>query len=222
MAAPPVSGSSTGEPAAPGAGPELVVGPQAARKQPARQQPARQQLDRREARRALSRLRKKVDEEAEEISFLNIMPMMDMMTILLVFLIKQFSVQQLAMTTQAGLQLPASTARKVPQPAVNITITQTAVVIEGDPVVQVKDGQVDVKWKAQGPSGYAITPIVSALSKHRARLSKLAQLQGGSFEGIAVVMADKRTPYRLLTEVLYSAGQAEFGNYRLVVMQKSQ
>lgn len=208
MAAPPVSGSPTGaSPADPGARP---------------QPPARPQIDRREARRALSRLRKKVDEEAEEISFLNIMPMMDMMTILLVFLIKQFSVQQLAMTTQAGLQLPASTARKVPQPAVNITITQTAVVIEGDPVVQVNGGQVDAKWKAQGPSGYAITPIVSALSKHRARLSKLAQLQGTSFEGIAVVMADKRTPYRLLTEVLYSAGQAEFGNYRLVVMQKSQ
>lgn len=179
-------------------------------------------VDRREARRAITRLRKKLDEEAEEITFLNIMPMMDMMTILLVFLIKQFSVQQLAMTTPTGLVLPASTAKKIPQPAVNITITQTAVVIEGDAVVQVKDGQVDAKWKAQGPTGYAIAPIVSALSKHRARLSKLAQLSGASFEGIAVVMADKRTPYRLLTEVLYSAGQAEFGNYRLVVMQKSQ
>jgi hypothetical protein len=32
-------------------------------------------------------------------------------------------------------------------------------------------------------------------------------------------MADKRTPYRLLTEVLYSAGQAEFNNYRLITIQ---
>src|SRR5437016_13210 len=37
-----------------------------------------------------------------------------------------------------------------------------------------------------------------------------------------LVLVDKRTPYRLLTEVLYSAGQAEFNNYRLVVLQKGQ
>lgn len=72
------------------------------------------------------------------------MPMMDMMTILLVFLIKQFSVQQLAMDTQAGLKLPQLTAQKTPQPAINITITEAAVVVEGDAVVA---GQ---KWR-RGP-----------------------------------------------------------------------
>ena len=116
------------------------------------------EVNAREARRTLWRLRRKVEEEAEEINFLNIMPMMDMMTILLVFLIKQFSVQQLAMNTQAGLQLPASTAQKVPQPAVNITITQTAVVVEGDAVVQVKGGAIDPAWKQGGATGYAINP----------------------------------------------------------------
>lgn len=181
-----------------------------------------QQVSNREARKAIHRLRRKIEEEAEEINFLNIMPMMDMMTILLVFLIKQFSVQQLAMDTQAGLKLPQSTAQKTPQPAINITITEAAVVVEGDAVVQVKNGAVDPSWKTGGQTGYAITPVVSALTKHKARLSKLAQLQGGTFDGIALVMADKRTPYRLLTEVLYSAGQAEFNNYRLIVLQKGQ
>jgi biopolymer transport protein ExbD len=179
--------------------------------------------DRRSARRAVSRLRSKIEEEAEEISFLNIMPMMDMMTILLVFLIKQFSVQQLTLDAAPGLQLPASTSRQSPQPAVNITITDTAIVVEGDAVVSVSNGAVDAGWKKQGPGGggYAINPVVSALSKHRARLTKLANLQNGVFDGIAIVMADKRTPYRLLAEVLYSAGQAEFNNYRLVTLQAS-
>ena len=180
------------------------------------------EIDRREAGRAISKLRRKVEEEAEEINFLNIMPMMDMMTILLVFLIKQLSVQQLAVSQSSGLQLPASTAQRQPQPAVNITITQNAIVVEDDAVVEVKSGAVDPKWKSQGAQGYSIDPIVNALSKHRTRLSRLAQMQGQTFDGIAIVMADRRTPYRLLTEVLYSAGQAEFSNYRLIVMQKGQ
>ena len=45
---------------------------------------------------------------------------------------------------------------------------------------------------------------------------------GSEFDGTAMVMVDKSIPYRLLTEVLYSAGQAEFRNYHLVVIKKAQ
>lgn len=180
------------------------------------------EVEAREAKRALSRLRTKIEEEAGEINFLNIMPMMDMMTILLVFLIKQFSVQQLALNTSAGLLLPGSTATLQPQPAVNITVSQNAVVIEGDAVVTVRQGAVDPSAKKEGANSYHVVPIVETLTKHANRLKKLAAMQGTKFEGVALVMVDKRTPYRLLTEVLYSAGQAEFNNYRLVVLQKSQ
>jgi biopolymer transport protein ExbD len=36
------------------------------------------------------------------------------------------------------------------------------------------------------------------------------------------IIADKTTPYRLLTEVMYTAGKAEFQKYRLVVLQKGE
>jgi biopolymer transport protein ExbD len=45
---------------------------------------------------------------------------------------------------------------------------------------------------------------------------------GTPFDGTAMVMVDKTVPYRLLTEVLYSAGQAEFRNYHLVVIRRAQ
>ncbi len=118
--------------------------------------------------------------------------------------------------------MPASTAVMQPQPAVNITITQNAVVVEGDAVATVRQGEVDPSTKRDGANSYHITPVVDILTKHANRLKKLAAMQGGTFDGIALVMVDKRTPYRLLTEVLYSAGQAEFNNYRLVVIQKGQ
>mgnify|MGYP000870882155 FL=1 len=104
-------------------------------------------------------------------------------------------------------------------------ITETAIVIEGDAVVRGKNGTVDPMWKRES-GGHAITPVVNALSKHRARLAKLSRMQNPTGEsdsgGIAIVMADKKTPYRLLTEVLYSAGQAEFNNYRLVTLRQAQ
>ena len=46
-------------------------------------------------------------------------------------------------------------------------------------------------------------------------------MTGQKFEAQLMLVADQTTPYRLLTEVLYSCGQAGYANYRLLVL-KSQ
>jgi biopolymer transport protein ExbD len=177
-----------------------------------------------EAKKQIARFREKVEAEVEELhqQYLNIVPMMDMMTILLVFLLKQFSVQVASMTQADGLTLPSSSASQQRPEAVGITITANAVLVEGDAVTPVRQGAVDPSVKRDGANGYYITPLVEVLTKHANRLKKIAAMGGTPFDHTAMVMVDKNTPYRLLTEVLYSAGQAEFSNYRLVVVRKSQ
>jgi biopolymer transport protein ExbD len=177
----------------------------------------------REAKKQLQRFRDKVEEEAAEhqMAYLNITPMMDMMTILLVFLLKQFSVQQ-SQAMVEGLQLPASSVEQQRPPGVNITVTQSAILVEGDAVTPVRAGAVDPSSKRDGANSYYITPLVDILTKHANRLKKISAMGGSPFDHTATVMVDKNTPYRLLTEVLYSAGQAEFGNYRLSVIKRAQ
>jgi biopolymer transport protein ExbD len=178
----------------------------------------------REAKRQLKRFRAQVEEEAVEHqqAYLNITPMMDMMTILLVFLLKQFSVQAAAASMNEGLQLPQSSIETQRPLAVNVTITQSAILVEGDAVTTVRAGGVDPSVKRDGANGYYITPLVDVLGKHANRLKKIAAMGGTGFDGTAMVLVDKNTPYRLLTEVLYSAGQAEFKNYHLVVIRRAQ
>jgi biopolymer transport protein ExbD len=176
-----------------------------------------------EAKKQLQRFRDKVEEEAVEhqMAYLNITPMMDMMTILLVFLLKQFAVQQAAASVE-GLQLPQSSIEAARPPGVNITVTGSAILVEGDAVTSVRGGAVDPSVKRDGANSYYITPLVDVLNKHANRLKKISAMGGTIFDHTATVMVDKNTPYRLLTEVLYSAGQAEFSNYRLSVVKRSQ
>jgi biopolymer transport protein ExbD len=178
----------------------------------------------RDAKRQLKHFRAQVEEEAQEhqMAYLNITPMMDMMTILLVFLLKQFSVQAASMSMSEGLQLPTSSIEAQRALAVNVTITQNAILVEGDGVTTVRAGAVDPSVKRDGANGYYITPLVDVLTKHANRLKKIAAMGGTQFDGTAMVLVDKATPYRLLTEVLYSAGQAEFKNYHLVVIRRAQ
>ena len=115
------------------------------------------------------------------------------------------------------LMPPRSSSRVKLQKAVEIVITRKALVVENSVMAAVKDGEVDCSVKRDGCSGYLITPLLTALQKHAVRLKKIDQMSKGkvSFEGVVVVIAHRDTSYRLLSEVLYTAGQAEFGHYRV-------
>ena len=157
--------------------------------------------------------------EPEVIKDLNITPMMDMMTIILVFLLKSFSSTTSTITFDQNLQVPKSFTELKPKIAVTVTVTKKVILVEGDGIAPINAGRVDPAVKRDGENGYYITPLVEILEKHARREKKVADMTGQKFEGQLMLVADQTTPYRLLTEVIYSCGQAEYANYRLLVLK---
>ena len=157
--------------------------------------------------------------EPDVIKDLNITPMMDMMTIILVFLLKSFSSTTSTINFDQNLQVPKSITQLKPKEAVSVTITKKIVLVEGDAVAPINNGKVDPAVKRDGENGYFITPLVELLEKHARKEKKVAELTGQKFEAQLMLVADQSTPYRLLTEVLYSCGQAGYANYRLLVLK---
>lgn len=155
---------------------------------------------------------------------LNIYPMMDMMTILLVFLIQNFAQSSAANVVQSEeLQIPQSTATAEVQPALSITISASEIVVEGKQALTLRNGQVDPSQKQGGSNGFLVTPLFNVLQAHRDRLKLIAQSQQNRpFRGEVQIIADKRTPYRTLVEVLYTMGQAEFKAMRFVLLKAGQ
>lgn len=161
-------------------------------------------------------------EEPEETS-LNIYPMMDMMTILLVFLIMQFSSGAADVVQSAELQIPTSTSDVAAESTLSLIISNSEIVVEGKHVLPLRGGKVDSSQKQGGSNGWLITPLFKNLSQHRDRLKMIATKnpQRG-FQGKVRIIADKQTPFRTLGEVIYSLGQTEFGAIRFVVIQPGQ
>jgi biopolymer transport protein ExbD len=157
--------------------------------------------------------------EPETIKDLNITPMMDMMTIILVFLLKSFSSTTSTITFDSNLQVPRSITELKPKMAVTVTVTKKVLLAEGDAVAPVNNGRIDPTVKRDGENGYYITPLVDVLEKHARREKRVAELTGQKFEAQLMIVADQSTPYRLLTEVIYSCGQAGYANYRLLVLK---
>jgi biopolymer transport protein ExbD len=160
--------------------------------------------------------------EHEEVG-LNIYPMMDMMTILLVFLIMQFASGAAEIVQTNELQLPTSTSEVDAAQALSVLISSSEITVEGQRVLALRNGKVDPSLKQGGGTGWLITPLFNNLKQHRDRLKMIASRNPQrAFRGEVRIIADKHTPFRTLGEVIYSLGQAEFGALRFVVLKTGQ
>ncbi|MFH0903265.1 MAG: biopolymer transporter ExbD [Pseudomonadota bacterium] len=175
----------------------------------------------REARSIIRKAKKRVP-EGESVGHLNITPMMDMMTILLVFMIKSSTSQTGTLDLGDVALPPSSTQMMPPEEAVKLTIAKSAILVEGEPVVAVKNGDVDPSEKTQGSFGIEIGKLQTRLTQHHTRVKKISEYRGQEAPSELTVIADKNTPYKLLVSVIYSAGQAEFKNYRMIVLRTEE
>ncbi len=168
-------------------------------------------------------IRKRIRKHPEhEEQSLNIYPMMDMMTILLVFLVQQFASSQANVMQSDELQIPYSTKKSEQTESLPIQISRNEIVVDGSKALSLRNGQVDPSQKQGGGSGFLITPLLNIMDKHRKRLKAIAAMNSARpFRGEVQIVADKRIPYRTLTEVVYTLGQSEFKSLHFVVLQKT-
>jgi biopolymer transport protein ExbD len=176
-----------------------------------------------------AQLRKAIRANARdpEIDFLNITAMLDLMTIILVFLLKSLSASSASIPQSKDLTLPDSIiTTEAAQEGVVISISKTQILVGDDPspvVVlpsreQLAQSGVDSRYKRSGPNDMYIVPLANALTNARETDKRIRQAKGQDTNSSeAVIVADSTTPYRLLLEVLFTAGQSEFGKYHLMV-----
>jgi biopolymer transport protein ExbD len=165
----------------------------------------------------------RLNAKAPEVNFLNITAMLDMMTIILVFLLKSAAIPQ-----SKDMTLPTSIITSEPaQEGTSVVISKTQILVGDDPhpVVllpsrdSLAQSGIDAKYKRNGPNDLYIVPLANALQAARQTDKQIRQAKGldpNSSE--AIVIADTTTPYRLLIEVLFTLGQSEYGKYHLMVL----
>lgn len=162
-----------------------------------------------------------------EIDFLNITAMLDLMTIILVFMLKSMAASAASIPQSNDLKLPESIiTTEAAQEGVVVIISKSQILVGEDstPVVllpgrdQLAQTGVDAKYKRNGPNDLYIVPLANALSHARDTDKAIRAAKGqDTSTSEAVIVADSTTPYRLFIEVLYTLGMSEFGKYHLMV-----
>jgi biopolymer transport protein ExbD len=154
-----------------------------------------------------------------ETGTVTINSLMDALFIILVFLLMNYSLDPLRVDSSDDLKLPPSSTDISPSPTAAVTVSAKAIVVNDELVVQIKDGQIDKAFKGGDENSLQIQPLFEALNEEAQRQKNVSQLTGKKFDGMLTIIAHGKTPYRLLTEVLYTAGQAEFQKFKFAVVK---
>ena len=144
---------------------------------------------------------------------LSLTSMMDMFTIILLFLLVNYSAEGIVVTDPKKLSLPLSTSQKTPIRKLDIQITVEDIIVEGVKVMNTKD--------AMESQDYSIKPLLHSLNENTKKVEFIAKNNPSfKFTGEVMIQGDKGIPFILLEKIMYTCGQAGYGGISLAVISR--
>jgi biopolymer transport protein ExbD len=143
---------------------------------------------------------------------LNVVPMVDMMTMLVIFLLQQYSATGEVIYMQKDIRLPDARHGQMIDQAATVAISAEQVVVAGQKVADVADLDRD--------AGYLNIPALEEkLREDRKRWDFIHQSDPNrKWDGIVNIQADQKVPFRIVKRVMYSCGVAGYFNLNFAAL----
>lgn len=141
--------------------------------------------------------------------------LVDVMTILLIYLLQSFSSEGDIVTVQKDLILPESSAQKRPELNVTIAINTSYVMVENQKIVEVK--------QVLASDDLLIPELNEWLRKRREATELISKYSTTTeFKGDVTIQGDKKIRFRLLKKIMYTCGQQGYNNFSLAVRKRGE
>jgi biopolymer transport protein ExbD len=153
--------------------------------------------------------------EAGDRGSVNLISMMDILTVLLLFLLKSYVAGGEVMVPAPGIRLPASTADQPPPTSVVVAIAGDEIMVSGEHAASMSE--------ALKSDALEIPPLSARLQAIQAQQDEIARMRGAKSEHARTVtiQGDRDIEFKVLQKVMYTLGQNGYENISLAVLQKS-
>jgi biopolymer transport protein ExbD len=164
---------------------------------------------------AHGRVKKRKEEGA-----LIITSLIDVFTILVVFLLKNFSAEGNLVSNAENLTLPYSSSSKdVKEVNLQIAITEDMILVDDKPVVPSEDMK-RITNENPDPTIPKLTEVLDA--KHAMEEEMVRLGASNKFEGKVVIQIDKNIPFDYLFKVINTAAKSGYSNIKLAVIKREE
>jgi biopolymer transport protein ExbD len=141
-----------------------------------------------------------------------LIPFIDMMTILVVFLLAHTADVEILPNTK-NISIPQSISDRKPDAAVVVMVTKDSIYVDGQLVGALADVIAD-----QEPF---FAPLKTALVAQNARSLPGGQ-QADTSKREVTIMGDKSTPYSVLKKIMVTCSEAEYGKVSFAVVERER
>jgi biopolymer transport protein ExbD len=138
---------------------------------------------------------------------LNLTPMVDMFTIIVIYLLQNFSADGEILFMSKEIKLPSITAKLQLERAPVIGVSDSSISLNGRFIVDVSDITRDDTWN--------VPALEETLLEERKKIEQAnAMMNRGAdgFKGIVNVQADRKIPFKILKKVMFACNASGFGN----------
>lgn len=153
----------------------------------------------------------------ERVFDIDITSLLDVLTILLVFLLQSYNSSGVIINVPKGIELPRSASESMNNFGVNIQVSKTNIWVDDKEVLTAETAN-DTQVFDEG--GRRIVPLYEELVKVKEMIKQSEKLspEAAKFSGIANLVVDKSLKYSYLKRVMYTAASAGFKEFKFVVL----
>jgi biopolymer transport protein TolR len=144
-------------------------------------------------------------------SELNLIPMIDILSVLVSFLLVYSTEVEVVQNTK-GIEIPESIVTAKPRETVVVMLTKDELFVQGERVASIAE--------VQASPDLIIAPLREALLRPRIIGKAMAEREIAERE--VTVMADKSLPYEILKKVMSTCTDADFGKISFATMQRDK
>ena len=154
----------------------------------------------------------------EEKAILGMTSLMDAITIIVTYLLKNYGSDPVVIAPTQGQKVPLSKADTPIQDGVPIYVSERAITFAEKRVVQMDEtGQID----PAALQGHLIGPLYDLLAEEADKAKQMSEGKGEEWEGRIILVGDQNLKFSVLVDVMYTAGRAEFREYAFCVVQQN-
>jgi len=145
---------------------------------------------------------------------LQITSMMDMFTIILIFLLFSFSDKPETMKLDKDLELPESNAKLDYNENIKLVLSQNSLYLGDEKIARIQDGKIE----GMHPSHLQESKLYKELKTHRE--DRRTETPESNKEESILFLCDKRSEFKTINNIIKTAGLAGYPNFQFGVLKK--
>ncbi len=150
---------------------------------------------------------------------LHITAMMDMFTIILIFLLFSFSDNPETFQMDKDMNLPESTAKMDYKDSIKLVLSQTSLKLDGEVIAEIQDGKVI----GLDPTELKKSILYERLKSYQEQIADVNLDEDSKKESKKHILflCDKQISFKTINNIVKIAGMAGYPNFQFAVLKKA-